>query len=1307
MKNKLIKAIAFGLCFTAAFSFTSCKKDTGAGTTYYVNYDGTGDGSSKNKPIAFEQISAKVQPGDTLLLASGTYEYGYKIGLYNSGENGKYITVKPQDEGGRVIFDFAKEAFNSNLRGIQVYGDFWYFDTIEICNAGDNGMYISGNYNVVDNCLFYNNSDTGLQLGRTSSEDSSIETWPSYNLIKNCTSFANFDEPTYGENADGFAAKLTVGYGNVFDGCIAFRNSDDGWDMYAKQDSGCIGTVALYNCVSFENGYLPYKIDRTDAEGKAYKSYNTLNGDGIGFKLGGSTMEGDVIVENCLAFNNKLHGFGDNSNPGFLYLRNCTAFNNCMGLNEDGTVGDSRGISGTTNKSNNFDLARDTNSYNSYYGLLSYINNQDNFNSDDNGETADNSYNTDKYRGSIGYSIFQTEYDNGEIYTVFDDYKDSSVYRSTFVDTSFYAGKTEKEYVSKDDFKSLDPINAMCDTVNDLKNLLSLHKDLRNADGSVNMGDRVQLKESSKLYKFVDGNPVGAVLNKASYDEYKHYDITDLGLLTNSDKILIQSAYNTLEVLTNEDAVYQDFKLCKFLHGCVITWESDNTDVITIDNEEDISVSLSVFSFARVKTPTQDTKVKLTATIAAGGYSKEKVFNLTVRPRIQALGSLTSSSLVDTFKVTMYGGFAEPTISALDRSSNTVSILNPDLYTMTKTYMYASDGNSEFYQVDNVYSSVPGVYKVTVEAQMKSDPTQKSTYSYQVFILDPDCKIDVMGSATIVLNSTGYVVNARLSNVYGDIYTVYSKTPLSLKAEELIAREDVQVAPIENEYIASQFEADNTEGAYYGYYTILNKEKSNVTTAKVYSFEVKTVDITTCDEFHSLATTGKISGVEATTTTIFNLANDLDFADYEWEVASKSNVKAFSSLFNGNDHTIKNLTVIDISADKNVNVFYKVADGTVMNVNFDNVIIWNKNTSKGQVGIIGELQGGYVYDVHMTNIAAIGREGVSALVGIVSGKDNYIDYCSLVNPINYTDELKSRATSKGISNLYAVQNVTDYYTSDNGKDVIYTKTIAANEKAFEDKIAEFYTRNADGSYTVATSYASNTQYYLKSSKINYNITAYNKYAGGIVGNVQKNNDQTSVACYITNCYVNAIIGDGKDAGGCMGGIVGRIKNETIYYTLSVTNCYYDGVIQAKGNYNGGMIGSIESAMGNIVAMNNVSNVVFVLDGEMLNAYEFATSYSEVKVAHKNCSPIIGRATSSEEYGSYLATNNYGTWQENYSKVVGSTSILFDLSGENDEGDFILFQLMDAHYKAMEFDLENVWTYDAQTGTISLKNIIHA
>ena len=1268
MRNKILKALGLSLCVGAAFTFTACddKFVTNTGNVYYVAPGGTGDGSTKSKATSFEVITNTVQPGDVLLMASGRYEYDYKIGLTQNGSSGKYITVKPAEEGGRVIFDFAGQAFNSNLRGIQIYGDFWYFDSIEICNAGDNGMYISGDYNIIDNCLFYNNSDTGLQLGRTASEDASIETWPSYNLIKNCTSFANYDAPTYGENADGFAAKLTVGYGNVFDGCIAFRNSDDGWDMYAKQDSGCIGTVALYNCVSFENGYLPYQIDRTDAEGNAYKSYNTLNGDGIGFKLGGSTMEGDVVVENCLAFNNKLHGFGDNSNPGFLYLRNSTAFNNCMGLNDDGTVGEGRGIPGTSNKSNNFDLARDTNSYNAYYGLLSYINNQDDFMSDDNGDTADNSYNGDKFRGSIGYSIFQTSYNNGEVYTVFEDYKDSSIYKSASVDTSFYSGETKDDsFISDDDFKSLAPINAMCASVDHLGDLLSLHKELRNADGSVNMGDRVQLKETSDLYKFADGKPVGAVLNKTSYADYVHYDVTDLGNLTDETKVSIQAAYNTLEVLTNEDAVYQDFKLCKFLHGCSVEWESNNTDVIYIDNTEDISVSYSVFSFARIKTPSVNTEVTLKAKISCNGVSKVKEFKLTVRPRIQALGSLTSSSLVDSFKVQMYGTFVAPTIIALDKSSNTESELNPELYTMTTKYEYATSGNSEYYEVDDVYTSVPGVYKVTVTATMKADSTQTAKYTYMVYILDPECEIDLTEDAVVVLNSNGYVVNADLSNVYGYVYSLYSTTKLNnLTVADLIKNENVQKVEITDAKVSAQFEADNTSGVYYGYYAILNHNLSNASTATLYSFEVKNVEVTTKEQFYSLATTGKMDGATSTTTTIFNLANDLDFTGFDWAIKAKSTYQPFSSLFNGNDHKISNLTVIGTSADKNVNVFFKIANGTLMNVNFDNVIVWNKNTDKGQVGIVGELQGGYIYDVHMTNIAARGREGVSALVGIVSGKTNFIDACSLVNPIVYNNT--EAATAKGISNLYAVTSAADF--------------------GFK-----------------------NTSVVIKDDTyLTYSITAYTKYAGGIVGNVQKNSDQSFVTLHVTNCFVNAIIGDGHDSGGCMGGIIGRVKDDASTYNIFAEYNYFSGLVLAKGNYNGGIIGSIEAALGNIVATHNYADVVFQLDGDLFNAYQYASEFSDVKVAHKNCSPIIGRATSSTEFGSYLTEKNYGTWQENYATVSHSTSILFDLSGEDDNGEFVLFTPSKSFFEnSVGFDVENVWDFDTNTKMLKLRNILHA
>ena len=105
MKNKLFKTIALGLTFTAALTFAGCKNDTTPTddnnnndddkkttevSTYYVNYNGTGDGKTADNPISFEKISASAKAGDTLLLESGTYSYGYKIGLYNSGS--RYAT---------------------------------------------------------------------------------------------------------------------------------------------------------------------------------------------------------------------------------------------------------------------------------------------------------------------------------------------------------------------------------------------------------------------------------------------------------------------------------------------------------------------------------------------------------------------------------------------------------------------------------------------------------------------------------------------------------------------------------------------------------------------------------------------------------------------------------------------------------------------------------------------------------------------------------------------------------------------------------------------------------------------------------------------------------------------------------------------------------------------------------------------------------------------------------------------------------------------------------------------------------------
>ena len=96
--------------------------------------------------------------------------------------------------------------------------------------------------------------------------------WPAHNTILNCSSYLNADKGY--EDADGFAAKLTVGQGNVFDGCIAAYNADDGWDLFAKVQSGSnwSGNDSEL-CGQFKNGYI---LDENGREINA--------GNGNGFK---------------------------------------------------------------------------------------------------------------------------------------------------------------------------------------------------------------------------------------------------------------------------------------------------------------------------------------------------------------------------------------------------------------------------------------------------------------------------------------------------------------------------------------------------------------------------------------------------------------------------------------------------------------------------------------------------------------------------------------------------------------------------------------------------------------------------------------------------------------------------------------------------------------------------------------------------------------------------------------------------------------------------------------------------------------
>lgn len=286
--------------------------------------DSSGEGT-KDSPcnihVAIEK--SKDLEGASILLMSGIYSFNSTILIPkdNNGtnENMKVLKAcKDQD----VVFDFSTESYSNdtskNQKGVSLEGSFWHVEGIRVYGAADNGMHVSGSNNMVENCIFDSNKDTGLQISRRSGNTKKQE-WPSNNTILNCTSRNNCDTAFY-ENADGFAAKLTCGDGNVFDGCIANNNIDDGWDLYAKKETGPIGVVTIKNCVSIRNG-------------KTEDGRTKSTCDGNGFKLGGEGLATPHVVENCMAIQNLHTGFTDNNNPAGIKLINCTAFDN----NTDGS----------------------------------------------------------------------------------------------------------------------------------------------------------------------------------------------------------------------------------------------------------------------------------------------------------------------------------------------------------------------------------------------------------------------------------------------------------------------------------------------------------------------------------------------------------------------------------------------------------------------------------------------------------------------------------------------------------------------------------------------------------------------------------------------------------------------------------------------------------------------------------------------------------------------------------------------------------------------------------------------------------
>ena len=280
----------------------------------YVSPDGRSYGSgAKDDPVDIYTAVKSAAPGRTILLKGGTYALDKTV-IVERGVNGtadaKIYMIADPEAATRPVLDF-----QGRCAGMILAGNYWYFQGFDVTRSANaqKGIQVSGSYNTVDNVVTYKNGNTGLQISRYKSTDN-WEDWPSHNLILNCTSYLNADAGY--EDADGFAAKLTIGEGNVFDGCIAAYNADDGWDLFAKVETGAIGQVVIQNCVAFKNGYV---LDENGQEVDA--------GNGNGFKMGGSSISGHHILRNSVSFGNKAKGIDSNSCPD-IEAYSSTSYNN-------------------------------------------------------------------------------------------------------------------------------------------------------------------------------------------------------------------------------------------------------------------------------------------------------------------------------------------------------------------------------------------------------------------------------------------------------------------------------------------------------------------------------------------------------------------------------------------------------------------------------------------------------------------------------------------------------------------------------------------------------------------------------------------------------------------------------------------------------------------------------------------------------------------------------------------------------------------------------------------------------------------
>lgn len=306
--------------------------------TCYVAPDGNDNNAgTKSMPFAtIQKAQSVVQPGDTVYLRGGTYhlteeqtakkERGYACITYldKSGTSGKYISYINYP-GETPVFDYsAIKPEGLRVAAFYVTGSYLHLKGFEVT-----GVQVTIKTHTQSEC-FENHGSNNIYEQLSMHDGMAIGFYllaGSDNLILNCDAYRNWDyfsENGRGGNTDGFGCHPRAGSkNNIFRGCRAWFNSDDGFDLINASEA-----TTFDHCWAFYNGFN--------------KDFGS-EGDGNGFKSGGYGLKkvGNEIpdptprntIQFCLAVRNKANGFYANHHTGGNNWYNNSAYRNGCNYN--------------------------------------------------------------------------------------------------------------------------------------------------------------------------------------------------------------------------------------------------------------------------------------------------------------------------------------------------------------------------------------------------------------------------------------------------------------------------------------------------------------------------------------------------------------------------------------------------------------------------------------------------------------------------------------------------------------------------------------------------------------------------------------------------------------------------------------------------------------------------------------------------------------------------------------------------------------------------------------------------------------